>query len=106
MYRNRNRNLTLVLALAAGFVGGFTSRYFTLPSVHAETQPPNAVEIRAQHFTFVDSQGRAIATFTRAMSKERALRDTSPRIALVDPEGRELWSSGFTGFKPLAENSR
>jgi hypothetical protein len=82
--------------------------------VHAETQPPNAVEIRAQHFTFVDSQGRAIATFTgraiatftRAMSKERALRDTSPRIALVDPEGRELWSSGFTGFKPLAENSR
>jgi len=102
----RNRNLTLVLALSAGFVGGFVSRYFTLLSVHAETQPPNAVEIRAQRFTFVDAQGRAIATFTRAMSKQGATRNASPRIALVDPEGQELWSSGVGGFKPLAGNSK
>src|SRR5215472_12742211 len=102
----RNRNLTLVLALSAGFVGGFVSRYFTLRSVHAETQPPNAVEIRAQRFTFIDAKGRVIASFTRAMPKEGGFRDTFPRIALVDPEGRELWSAGVGGFKPLAENSK
>ncbi len=58
------RNLTLVLALAAGLLGGFLSRYITLPSVQAQAQPPSTLEIRAQHFSVVDPKGRVIGTFT------------------------------------------
>ena len=100
---NRNRNLTVVLALAAGLLGGFLSRYITLPSVHAQVQLTDAVEIRSQRFTFVDPKGRVIATFTRAIPKGRGFR---PQIALVDPDGRELWSAGVGELKPLAENSK
>lgn len=101
----RNRNLTLVLALAAGLLGGFLSRYIALPSVHAQTQPPNALEIKSQRFSVVDAQGRVIGTFTGAITEEPGGRPL-PRIALVDPTGRELWSAGGRGFKWLSENSK
>jgi hypothetical protein len=105
---NRNRNLTVVLALAAGLLGGFLSRYITVPSVHAQAQPNDAVEIRSQRFTFVDPKGRVIATFTRAIPTQGGYGKTAPRIAitLVDPDGHELWSAGGYGFKPLADTSK
>jgi hypothetical protein len=101
----RNRNLTVVLALAAGLLGGFLSRYVTVPSVHAQVQPSNTVEIKAQRFSIVDPQGRVIGTFTAAV-EQRSGRLARPGVTLVDPTGRELWSAGGNGFKPLAENSR
>lgn len=101
----QNRNLTLILALAAGLLGGFLSRYVTLSSVHAQAQPPNGVEIRSQRFSVVDAQGRVIGTFTGAIKKETGGL-AFPRIVLVDPTGRELWSAGGSKLKPLAENSK
>ena len=106
---NHNRNLTVVLALAAGLLGGFLSRYITVPSVHAQAQSTDALEIRSQRFTFVDPKGRVIATFTRAIPRQEGYGKTIPElpsIALVDPEGNQLWSAGGYGFKPLADNSK
>ena len=100
-----NRNLTLVLALAAGFLGGFLSRSLTPSSVQAQTRPTDAVEIRAQRFSVVDSTGRLIGTFTASSPQEWRASDRRG-IVLVDPTGRELWSAGGNGFKPLADNSR
>lgn len=102
---DRNRNLPVVLALAAGLLGGFLSRYVTPPSVHAQAQPPNALEIKSQRFSLVDAQGRVIGTFTGAVTESPGGR-TFPRVVLVDPEGRELWSAGGRGFKYLSENSK
>jgi len=102
---DRNRSLTLVLALAAGLLGGSVSRYVTLPPVHAEAQPPNALEIKSQRFSLVDAQGRVIGTFTGTVTESPGGR-ALPRVALVDPEGRELWSAGGRGFKYLSENSK
>jgi hypothetical protein len=106
---HRSRNLTLVLAVAAGFLGGFLSRYISVPSVHAQGQPPYTTEVRSQSFTIVDNKGRVLGTFTASVEREPAFppnRLTLPQIVLVDPRGRELWSAGGRGFKPLAENSR
>ncbi len=105
-FMSRNRNLTLVLALAAGFLGGFLSRYLTLPSVHAQAQPPSALEIRAQQFSVVDAKGRVIGTFTAITRDGDFGGPAFPRVALVDPAGRELWSAGGKGLRPLAENSK
>lgn len=116
-----NRNLTLAVSLAAGFLGGFLSHYVALPTVLAQAPTPNSVEIRAQRFTLVDDQGSAIGTFT--------IRENSPvgpgprrpgfigpngtvpppiqpRIVLLNPEGREIWSAGGNPFRALAENSK
>jgi hypothetical protein len=107
-----NRNLTLVaLSLAAGLLGGLLSQYVALPSVHAQAPAPNSVEIRAQRFTLVDSQGSAIGTFTVRESSPVALRGPvpppmPPRIVLLNPEGREIWSAGGNPFRALAENSK
>ena len=100
-----NRNLTLVSALAAGFLGGFLSRSVTLPPVHAQTRPADALEVRAQRFSVVDSKGRVIGTFAGAITKEPNGRERS-QIDLLDPTGRELWSAGGNGFKTLADSSR
>jgi hypothetical protein len=101
MYRNR----TLILALAAGLLGGFLSRYISLPSVHAQAQPPAVLEIKSQRFSLVDAEGRVLGTFTGAITKEPG-GNALPRITLVDPAGRELWSAGGRGFKYLSENSK
>jgi hypothetical protein len=100
-----HRNLTLALALAAGLLGGFLSRYITPSAVHAQVQPPSALEVRAQRFSVVDAQGRVIGTFTGAIMKEPSGR-ARPGITLVDPTGRELWSAGGHGFKELSESSK
>jgi len=100
-----NRNLTLVSALAAGFLGGFLSRSVTLPPVHAQTRPADALEVRAERFSVVDSKGRVIGTFAGAITKEPNGRERS-QIDLLDPTGRELWSAGGNGFKTLADSSR
>jgi hypothetical protein len=102
---NWSRNLTLVLAIAAGFIGGSLSHYVTLPTVHAEAQATHAVEIRAQRFTFVDGKGHVIASFISTPTRQEAY---NPRfaVALIDAEGHELWASGGSGLKPLAENPR
>jgi hypothetical protein len=102
MYRNQNR--TIILALAAGLLGGFLSRHISLPSVHAQEQSPAALEVKSQRFILVDAQGHVVGTFTSAMTEERG--QTFPRITLVDPAGRELWSAGGRGFKYLSENSK
>lgn len=102
---DRNRNLTLVLALAAGLLGGFLSRYLTLPTVHAQAEPPNVLEIKAQRFSLVDAQGHVIGTFTGSVTKSR-WQGTSARVAFVDPEGREVWSADGRQFKYLSENSK
>ncbi len=100
-----HRNLSLALALVAGLLGGFLSRYISPSAVHAQVQPPNALEIRSQHFIVVDAQGRVVGTFTGAITETPGGR-ALPRIALVDPTGRELWSAGGNGFKELSENSK
>jgi hypothetical protein len=98
----RNRNLTLVLALAAGLLGGFLSRYITPQSVYGQAQTPNTVEIRSQRFSIVDSQGRVVGTFTGEITRAPAPDERLlPRVALVDPTGRELWSAGGSKLKPL-----
>jgi hypothetical protein len=102
-----NRTLTLALAVAAGLFGGLLSRYVALPSVHAQAQAQNAVEVRAQAFTLVDAQGHAIGTFT-FRSEPGPFPQFPPlsRIVLLDPAGREIWAAGGTKFKSLAENTK
>jgi hypothetical protein len=101
------RNLTLALALAAGFLGGFLSRYFAPSSVHAQVQPPDALEIRAQRFSIVDAQGHVIGTFTPTKkSSVDSARIYPARISLVDAAGHELWSAGGDLFKSLSEGSK
>jgi hypothetical protein len=101
------RNLTLALALAAGLLGGFLSRYIAPSSVHAQVQPPDALEIRAQRFSIVDAQGHLIGTFTptkkSSMNSARTSLGDLPRISLVDAAGHELWSAGGDPFKSLSE---
>jgi hypothetical protein len=104
------RNLTLALALAAGLLGGFLSRYIAPSSVHAQVQPPDALEIRAQRFSIVDAQGHVIGTFTP--TKKSSVYSAAPdvaspaRISLVDAAGHELWSAGGDLFKSLSEGSK
>jgi hypothetical protein len=103
-----NRTLTLTLAVAAGLFGGLLSRYVTLPSVHAQTQAQNAVEVRAQAFTLVDAQGHAIGTFT-LRSEPGPFPQTLPllpRVVLLDWTGHEIWAAGGPKFKSLAENTK
>jgi len=114
-----NRNLTLALSLAAGLLGGWLSHYATLPTVHAQAPAPNALELRAQSFALVDDQGSAMGTFMVRESAPLVLRGPgypepnrkviapptrSPRIVLVDPQGREIWSAGGNPFRSLTEN--
>jgi hypothetical protein len=101
------RYLTLVLALAAGLLGGFLSRYIAPSSVHAQVQPPDAFEIRAQRFSIVDAQGHLIGTFTpTTKSSVDSTRIYPTRISLVDAAGHELWSAGGELFKSLSDGSK
>jgi hypothetical protein len=115
-----NRNLTFAISLAAGLLGGVLSHFVALPSVHAQAPAANPVEIRAQRFTLVDEQGTAVGTFAVRESAAVVQRGPgypgrngaaiapviAPRIVLLNPEGREIWSAGGTPFRALAENSR
>jgi hypothetical protein len=117
-----NRNLTFAISLAAGLLGGVLSHFVTLPSVHAQAPAANPVEVRAQRFTLVDDQGTAVGTFAVRESGAVVQRGPgyptrsgntlppntpapviAPRIVLLNPEGREIWSAGGTPFRTLAE---
>ena len=107
--RTEMQKLSVTLALAAGLLGGFVSRNITLPSVHAQAQPAAPVEIRAQRFTLVDDQDKVVGTFTfrgqgMALSDvTRPLPVAGPRpVVLLDPNGREIWSSQGYGLKLLS----
>jgi hypothetical protein len=103
------QKLNVTLALAAGLLGGFVSRNVTLPSVHAQAKPATPVEIRAQRFTLVDDQDKAVGTFT-FRGQEMPRRDVAQPslvgglrpIVLLDPNGREIWSSEGYGLKLLS----
>lgn len=102
-----NRIPTLSLAVTAGLLGGLLSRYVALPSVHAQTQAPNALEIRAQAFTLTDAQGHAMGTFTIRSDQGSLFGLPLPqRVVLLDPLGREIWTAGGSNFKSLAENPK
>ena len=116
-----NRNLTLVVALTPGLLGGFLSRYLAPPSVHAQAPAPNPVEVRAQRFSLTDDQGTVMGTFTvRDSATPVNTRGPgypapptnqlpnpparSPRIVLLNQDGREIWSAGGSSIRPLATN--
>jgi hypothetical protein len=56
-------NLTIAVALIAGCLGGFASRYWGPALVYAKTQAPAPAEIRAQKFVLVDENGAARGVF-------------------------------------------
>ena len=119
-----SKNLSVTLALLAGLLGGVLTRI--APSVAlAQNQAPATKEIRAQSFTLVDAQNRAIGTFTAESSwglmptppppppgaspapppsTPRGRGPSATRIILRDSNGREIWSAGDTAqFRPLAQ---
>jgi hypothetical protein len=105
-----NKTLTIALAFAAGLLGGLLARYVALPSVHAQAQAPSALEIRAQAFTLTDAQGHANGTFTLRSDQATLFGlPLPPRIVLLDPVGRKIWTAGGAPksvFKSLAQNPK
>jgi hypothetical protein len=69
----------IALAIAAGFIGGFASRYFGPAPVYAQT-PAVPQEIRAQKFVLVDKTGVARGVFGIE-------EDGTPHIEIIDPKG-------------------
>jgi hypothetical protein len=102
-----NKTLMITLAFTAGLSGGLLSRYVALPSVHAQTQAPNALEIRAQSFTLTDAQGHVLGTFTTRSEQAASFPlPLPPRVVLLDPLSREIWTAGGSKFKSLAQNPK
>jgi hypothetical protein len=87
-----NRNV--LLPFAAALAGGAISHFVWAPPAEAQSQKNAApVEMRAQNFTLVDSEGNSIAQF-RAEGKNR--------IVLRGPDGALLWSAGGSPIHPLS----
>jgi hypothetical protein len=106
-----NKTLTVALALAAGLIGGLLTRYIAPPAAFAQTQAPVTTpvttEIRAQSFTLVDSSDHTLGVF-RAEPASKAINPnlgghTPMRIVLRDSNGREIWSAGGSGIRPVTE---
>jgi len=74
-------NLALAFALAAGFLGGLASRYWSPAPVYAQGQTTPPTEIQAQKFVLVDSNGAARAVFGFETNG-------SPVIEIADSKGR------------------
>lgn len=81
-----NRKFNLTLALIAGLVGGFASRYLTPISVFAQSQAPIPKEIKAQRFVIVNEEGQALGVFGFD-------RNGTPMVNLTDQNGRTVWST-------------
>jgi hypothetical protein len=101
-----NKTLTVALALAAGLLGGLLTRYIAPLATFAQNQSPITKEIRAQSFTLVDSSDRTLGVFTAEPSK--AINPypgglTPMRIVLRDSNGREIWSAGGSGIRPVTD---
>jgi hypothetical protein len=102
---------TVALAMLAGLAGGILSHYALPPVAFAQNRPPSVVplppvprnpvvpEMRAQSFTLVDGSDRTIGTFTYEPVSRSLL--AANRIVLRDQQGRELWSAGGPGVRPL-----
>jgi hypothetical protein len=106
-----NKTLTVALALAVGLLGGLLTRYIAPPATSAQTQAPVTTpvttEIRAQRFTLVDSSDHTLGVFT-AEPASKAVNPypggrTPMRIVLRDSNGREIWSAGGSGIRPVTE---
>jgi hypothetical protein len=72
-----------------------------------KTTAPITKEVRAQSFTLVDSSDHALGVFTTE-SASRAVNSymgepTPVRIVLRDSKGREIWSAGGSGIRPVTE---
>ena len=81
-----NRKFNLTLALIAGLVGGFASRYLTPTSVFAQAQAPIPKEIKAQKFVIVNEDGKPLGVFGFD-------RNGTPMVKLTDENGRTIWST-------------
>jgi len=93
-----NRRLALALSLAAGFLGGFASRYISPESVHAQTQAPPPV-ITSQRFVLVNQAGNPAGLFGFD-------QDGNPEVVLLDKTGKVAWSTaGKPTSKPLNVNA-
>ena len=75
-----------VLAIAAGLLGGFASRYLSPEPAHAQVSTP--AEIRARKFLLVDEKGHVSGVFGMEQGKHQ------PVIELFDERGRETWRAG------------
>jgi hypothetical protein len=81
-----NRKLNVAIALIAGLVGGFASRYLTPTPVFAQAQAPIPKEIKAQKFVIVNEEGQALGVFGFD-------RNGTPMVNLTDENGRTFWST-------------
>jgi hypothetical protein len=89
--------VNLVLALAAGLLGGYLSRYLAPAPVFAQTPAPSAKEVRAQTFVLTDEQGAVVGTFRPSTPRQNEL----PTVVLLDPWGRETWRGKGAFIRPL-----
>jgi hypothetical protein len=86
-------NFTLVLALAAGFLGGLASRYWSPAPVHAQAASTLPAEIRAHKFVLVDENGVARGVFGLETNG-------TPTVEITDAKGRVYaarWWSAQSG---------
>jgi hypothetical protein len=113
-----NKTLTLALGLGAGLLGGMLTRYIAPPPAHAQDQAAVSKEIRAESFTLVDQFNHTAATFSYEPLPGLRTFPGNPqfpgnqgvpdrarpgRIVLRDPNGREIWSAGGNGIRPVSE---
>ena len=81
---------TIALALAAGFIGGFASRYSTPAPAFAQT-PVIPEESRAHKFVLVDENGIPRGVFGIESNG-------APEIEITDPKGRWIGVVEFKGW--------
>ena len=103
-----NNKLSVAIALVAGLLGGLLTRFIAPSAAFAQDQTPVTKEIRAQRFTLVDASDRTLGTFTSApdpgwLGSPNPGRPAPVRIVLRDSNGREIWSAGGSGIRPLSQ---
>ena len=98
-----------LLLFAGAFAGGYVANR-VIPSVHAQSLPPQSY--RGTSFTLVDGQGRVQATLASGFNgAELTLSDQgTPRvtisnsgIVIKDRTGRTVWVSPKGGTMPAVE---
>ena len=94
-----NSKFTLLLAAAAGFAGGFVSRYASPAPVHAQA-PAVQQEVRAQKFVLMDQGGLPRGAFGIET-------DGTVQIEVTDNKGRlylyQTYIPKFFSNAPLRE---
>ncbi len=84
---------TITLALAAGFIGGFASRYSTPAPVLAQTLVIPE-ESRAHKFVLVDENGTSRGVFGIESNG-------APEIEITDPKGHQIGVVEFKGWSAV-----